>query len=192
MVVCRTSTCIATQKITPKPSPQWTSRPGKVPRAFAAPVVADGAGADHPEDERQGTEEPDAQRAHLDVEPPPPPRALILPRPAALPGARDPGRPDPVRRHPPPRLRLLALVAGHELGLAEHLALDRLQQVRLGLPRREFQLAVERVELEVIAVRRAAWRARTSVPYLAEVVHPLSAEARNRVLDWDALGQLAS
>src|SRR5574337_1837585 len=83
------------------------------------------------------------------------------------------------------------LIAAHQLGLSQHVPLDRLEQFRLVLARRQGELRVQGVEFEEVAVGRTPGRARSAIADLPEVVHSVASEARNRVPGRYAFGELA-
>src|SRR6266481_8935 len=84
---------------------------------------------------------------------------------------------------------LLPRVAAHQLGLAERVPPDGLQERRLGRAGRKLGDRVQRVEPEGVAVRRAARRTGPAVPGPAEVVRALPAAVVQRRRGPHALGE---
>src|SRR5436190_2243959 len=84
---------------------------------------------------------------------------------------------------------LLPRVAAHQLGLAERVPPDGLQERRLGRAGRKLGDGVQRVEPEGVAVRRTARRTGPAVPGAAEVVRALPAAVVQRRRGPHALGE---
>src|SRR5262249_56662367 len=78
-----------------------------------------------------------------------------------------------------------------QLGLALHMPLHRLGDVLLGRAGRESEFSIERVELEEVAMGRAARRTRATVADLPEAVGPVAATILQRLLGRDAFGKPA-
>src|SRR5438093_13412844 len=83
---------------------------------------------------------------------------------------------------------LLPRVAAHQLGLAERVPPDGLQERRLGRAGRKLGDGVQRVEPEGVAVRRTARRTGPAVPGAAKVVRALPAAVVQRRRGPHALG----
>src|SRR5215210_5900411 len=87
---------------------------------------------------------------------------------------------------PPAEVALVPLVRAHQLGLAQHMSVDRVLELLAGGAVLEVEVGVEGIELEEVTVRTVALgRGRPRVPRTAEAVRALA--GRRHVL-FDAAG----